>query len=276
MRIIDFRMRPNTTEYMGFYTGPANALLWRRFGFPEPAAVPLDYFVAEAHKHDIDLGVFTGRNSNWGHLDNQYVKEAAAQTAGLLYTAYGIDPSSAERDVELQAAAGDERNIGIALDPPGNPVARHPIGFDDDELMFPIYEFAAAHKLVTVLTMGPFVGQFYGDPLPIERIARTFPDLRLVLSHGCWPRSEELAATAYRNEHVYLEASIYAFNPGAHVFREATSSLIADKVVYASAFPFQPLDAWKQYVRLGWSEDTLHKVLYDNARRLIKFAGGPE
>ena len=274
MKVIDFRIRPNTAEYMKLYTGPGYALLWRRFGLPEPAAVALDYFSAEAHEQSVELGVFTGRNSNWARLSNDYVRATAAETGGLLLTAFGIDPYSAQREAELGAAAEDERNIGIALDPPGDPIAAEPTGWDDEAVMFPIYEFAAANKLVAILTVGPFVGQFYGDPGPIERIARTFPDLRLVIAHGCWPRSEELVATAYRNDNVYLEASIYAFHPGAHVFREGAATLIADKVVYASAFPFQPLDAWKRYVGLGWPEDALQKILYANARRLIEYAGG--
>lgn len=275
MKVIDFRVRPNTTEYMNLYTGPGYALLWRRFGIPEPAPVPLEYFSNEARRQSIEMGVFTGRRSAWARLSNDYVRETAAGTGGLLFTAYGIDPHSTEREAELAAAAADSRNIGIALDPPGDPLAAQPLGWDDDTVMFPIFEFAAANKLVAILTVGPFVGQFYGNPGPFERIARTFPDLRLVIAHGCWPRSEELVATAYRNDNIYLEASIYAFHPGAHVFRDAAGTLISDKVIYASAFPFQPLDAWKKYVSLGWPEDSLRKILSGNARRLIEYAGGP-
>lgn len=274
MKVIDFRIRPNTTTYMSRYSGPGFASLWRRFGIPEPAPVPLDYFSNEARQQNVEIGVFTGRNNSRTRLSNAYVRETAARTGGLLLTAYGIDPQSEDRETDLAAATEDKRNIGIALDAPGDPIAAKPIGWDDDVLMFPIYEFAAASKLVTILTVGPLVGQFYGDPRPFERIARTFPDLRLVIAHGCWPRSEELVATAYRNDNIYLETSIYAFHPGAHVFRDAAGSLISDKVIYASAFPFQPLDAWKKYVSLGWPEDSLRKVLSGNARRLIEYAGG--
>ena len=73
---------------------------------------------------------------------------------------------------------------------------------------------------------------------------------------------------------MYLEASIYEFLPGAEPFLDAANTIIQDRVVYASAFPFNPLETLSRFTRLPFSAAALDKLVYGNASRVLGLDGG--
>src|SRR5699024_7454746 len=115
----------------------------------------------------------------------------------------------------------------------------------------------------------PLVGRA-SDPRSVDRVAEDFPDLTIVCSHGCWPKTDQFIALAYRHDNVYLESSIYEFLPGAQPFIEAARTILQDRVVYASAFPFNPLDTHKRFVEtFDFPPDVLEKIMSGNAARVL-------
>jgi predicted TIM-barrel fold metal-dependent hydrolase len=265
---IDFRARPNTPEYISLYSGPAFALLWERFGYPEPPAVTLAQFLDVLKANGIDMGVFTGRQAlKDGKLargvTNDYVADCAKQSDGRLIGIAGIDPLAGEAAVaELERAVGQLGLRGVSLDPHNAKLMPH------DKRMYPIYEKAAALGVPVVFTMGPLVGR-WGDPYSVDVVAEDFPKLTIVCSHGCWPQVLDFVALGYRRPNVVLEASIYEFLPGAKPFLEAANSFLQDRVVYASAFPFNPIEIVHEFRKLGWSSAALEKITHKNAARIL-------
>ena len=66
------------------------------------------------------------------------------------------------------------------------------------------------------------------------------------------------------------EASIYQFLPGAEPIFEAANTILQDKIIYASAFPFRPLEDIKRFLEYKFNENVVDKLVYKNAARLLK------
>lgn len=268
MAVIDFRARPNTAEYMQNYAGPAHARLWERFGHAEPPAVELEEFLVTLDDCGVDIGVFTGRQLIEGGevvkgVTNDYVADVVAASNGKLIGFAGVDQATAgSGTVEAERAIRELGLSGLSLDPQNRRVS------PSDRSLYPLYAKAVELDVPVVFTMGPLVGR-YGDPWAVDVVAEDFPGLTIVCSHGCWPQVTDFISLAYRRDNVYLEASIYEFLPGAEPFLDAARTILQDRVVYASAFPFNPLDTITRFRALGFEPDIYEKLVYGNAARLL-------
>ena len=98
----------------------------------------------------------------------------------------------------------------------------------------------------------------------------SFPDLKIVCSHGVWPQVTEFLALVYRHENVYLEASIYEFLPGGDLFVQFANDVMPDKFVYASAFPFRPLGDLQRFRQLPFKPNVLEQILWHTPAKLLK------
>jgi uncharacterized protein len=269
--VIDFRARPNTPEFMKLHSGPQHAATWRKFGYPEVPAVSLEEFGAALTHNGIVKAVFLGRQQVTGGvitrgITNDYVADCCSRLSSLVGMA-GVDPTTGPAAVvELERAARDLGLRGVSLDLDAKD------GFyPDDPMLVPLLEKALELKLIVVFTMGPLVGRF-SDPLAVDRVAERYPELTIVCSHGCYPQVTEFIALAYRRDNVYLEASIYEFLPGAEPFIAAADGLLRERVIYASAFPFNPLETIERFRQLPLSEESLRAVTYGNAARILGLA----
>ena len=119
------------------------------------------------------------------------------------------------------------------------------------------------------------VVEMMGDASParVDEVARDFPDLTIVMSHGGYPYVQEACMVCHRNANVYMEWSEYETWPFADGYVKAGNELIPDKLIFASAHPFY--DSWeraKLYETLGFRPDVLENVLYNNAARILGIA----
>ena len=129
-----------------------------------------------------------------------------------------------------------------------------------------------------VISTGPGTrvpGAIMGDASParVDEVARDFPDLTIVMSHGGYPYVQEACMVCHRNANVYMEWSEYETWPFADGYVKAGNELIPDKLIFASAHPFY--DSWeraKLYETLGFRPDVLENVLYNTAARILGIA----
>ena len=113
----------------------------------------------------------------------------------------------------------------------------------------------------------------YADPRDVDKVARDFPELTLIMSHGGYPFVNEAIYTCLRNANVYMDISEYERAPMVDVYVRAMNDLISDKVLFASAHPFVELaDALDAYADFELSADVRNKVMYENARRVLRLA----
>lgn len=270
--VIDFRARPNTEPFMGIYNSPDRDP-WRKFRTARPPTESLPAYVSHLKAAGIAVGVFTGRQgvlAGSHPISNDYIASCIDSNRDAIRGFGGIDPrNTASAIAEIDRCVKVLGLSGIALDPPSALIGNGPT-WDDEQLMFPIYERASDLGVPVVLTMGPIVGR-HGSPIAVDRVAVAFPSLQIVCSHGVWPQTTELIALAFRRTNVVLETSIYIAYPGAaSLIAEAANSIIPEQIVYASAYPFTPLEGIERFRKIGLTDSALEAVCYGNAARILK------
>ena len=279
MTIIDFRFRPNTPEIID---GIKNSAMFRAackaIGFEARKAQPLPEIVRGLDELGVALGVITGRDAETTYgtpANNRSVLEFCRAYPERFVGFWGIDPHKKMAAVHEVVTAIEEYGMkGIAIDPY---LAHIPAC---EARFYPIYAKCAELGVPVFITMAP-PPQVSGalmehcDPRHIDRVARDFPELPLVMSHGGYPFVNEAIYACLRNENVYMDFSEYERAPMRDVFVDAMSGIIQDKVVFASAHPFIELkDALDAYAAFPLSDEVRAKVMYRNACRLLKLDAG--
>lgn len=275
MKIFDFRFRPNTKEILD---GIANSAMFKASceasGFDKRVAQTLPDIVADLKKRDVCGCVITGRDcrTTYGSpANNNSVLEFCQAYPDFFYGFWGIDPHRGMDSVrEVEKVVKEYGMRGIATDPylahiKPSEARYYPIYAKCCELNVPVFVTTAPPPAV----QGALIE--YTDPRDIDKVARDFPELVIIMSHGGYPFVEEAIFTCQRNPNVYMDLSEYELAPMAgHYLESLTKGILADKIIFASAHPFiEQVDAIKNYMEMGLSEETLAKVLYKNAARIL-------
>ena len=279
MRVIDFRARPNVPEYAAYLRPRLDAIAAETGGFGRYQAPDqsVDEFVMSLDAAGITAAVFVARNRTAGGddwpLTNDLVAEAAAAHPDRLIAFGGLDLSDVPSAADEAHRCIEELGFrGLSIDP-------FQVGLTaDDDAIDPIYETCERAGVALAITLGgmPGIRQSLrtGDPIALDEVAQSYPDLVIVGSHAGWPFTMVMAAVAWRRPNVYFENSFYHFAPGAKVLVDAANTMIGHKMLYASAFPFAPLPETLEGFRgLDFAPDVLEDVLYGNARRLLERVG---
>jgi predicted TIM-barrel fold metal-dependent hydrolase len=274
MKIIDFRFRPNTPEIIN---GIKNSAMFKAaceaIGFDKRKPQPLPEIMAAMEKRGVELAVITGRDCEvtYGFPANnnsvlEFVKAYPKQFVGF----WGIDPHKGMKAVhEIVHAVNELGMRGIATDPylahiPPHEARYYPLYSKCCELNIPVFITTAPPPQVPRAVMD------YIDPRHVDIVARDFPELTIIMSHGGYPFVNEAIFACMRNANVYMDLSEYELAPMADVYVQALNTVIGDKVVFASAHPFvEQEEAIRIYKSLPLKDDVRRKVMYDNARRIL-------
>lgn len=274
MGIIDFRFRPNTPEIIN---GIAESNMFRAacavIGFDKRKPQSLPDIIAGLDARGVSRCVITGRDSEttYGSPSNNgevlaFVRAYPERFIGF----WGLDPHKGMGAVrELRRAVSEQGFRGASIDP----YLAHLR--PNEARYYPIYAACCDLGIPVVVTTAPppqVQGALidYADPRHVDVVARDFPDLTIVMSHGGYPFVTEAVYTCLRNANVYMDCSEYERAPMAEVYIQAIQNLIPDKVVFASAHPFiEQADALAAYAAMPLSDDVRRKVLYENALRVL-------
>ncbi len=276
MRIIDFRSRPNTPEYLVALKHPLTKSVMRKLGTTAPAETTLDGWVADFTAKGVERVVFTGRQTEGtgGHdVGNEYVADTVRRFPDKVIGFAGINPLGGMKSVQaVEHAVGSLGLKGVSIDPFGGLVAAN------DRRLYPVYAKCAELAVPVVITCGPlpFAGPrlAHGDVRAIDDVAADFPELIIVIDHSGWPWVGETIAIAFRHENVYIDTSLYSHLPGAALFAEAANTIIPDRILFASCFPVVPVETALARIRtLPFKEEALEGVLYRNADQLLRRLG---
>ena len=275
MKIFDFRFRPNTKAILD---GIANSTMFKASceasGFDKRVAQTLPEIVDELKGRGVVGNVITGRDcrTTYGFPDNNgSVLEFCQAYPDFFYGFWGIDPHrgmDAVRDVEKVVKEYGMRGIAT------HPYLAH---ISPSEARFyPIYTKCCELNVPVFITMAPppmVQGALieYTDPRDVDKVARDFPELTIIMSHGGYPFVQEAIFVCQRNRNVYMDCSEYERAPMAtHYIESLTTGVLADKIIFASAHPFiEQKDAIETYMNMGLDEETLAKVMYKNAYRVL-------
>jgi len=280
MNVIDFRFRPNTQQTIsGIQNSKMFKGLCEAIDFSKMKAQTVPEVVADLDAHHVVRAVITGRDceTTYGAKSNndsviEFVKAFPQKFFGFV----GLDPHKGMKAVyELRAAITDLGLHGAAVDPYLAQI------YANDAKYYPIYAKCCELDVPLVFTTGPATlvpGAIIDHVAPryIDFVARDFPELKIVISHGGYPWVNEAIIVAQRNRNVYIELSEYEFSPMSEAYVQAANTMIEDKILYASAHPFVDFrQALKTYAELNFRPEVRRKIMYDNAAKLLGIAQQP-
>lgn len=286
MMTIDFRIRPPFKSFtqLNIFQGPFPCMDPRFDGYPAahgrdytPSYINTDMgkFMDEMDRAGIRLAVVMGRrtgNPKYGDVDNADIEELCNLYPTRFVGFGGIDPHDpgAVEEVKKSAARGFK---GIAVDAGWC----DPELMVDDDLLMPIYEEATKQGLIASITMSAFLGSTinFSHPAALQRVANAFPELPIVVPHGCWPHVSEAFGVALMCPNVHLMPDTYFYVPNfpqVHDWIDACNSgFLKYKMLFASSYPIRGLEETvRNWKALPFETDPLYHTLYYNAARLLK------
>ena len=277
MKIIDFRFRPNTPEIIN---GIKNSSMFKAtceaIGFDKRVPQSLPEIVADLDRRGVELCVVSGRDceTTYGFpANNNSILEFCRAYPNKFLGFWGIDPHKGMDAVrEVEHVIKDLGMRGIATDPylahcPPSDARYYPIYAKCVELGVPVFVTTAPPAQVPRAIMD------YIDPRQIDVVARDFPELILIMSHGGYPFVDAAIYTCQRNANVYMDISEYERSPQVETYVKAMCTTISDKVLFASAHPFIELrDALDAYAAFPFTDEVRGKIMYENARKVLKLA----
>ena len=277
MKIIDFRFRPNTREILeGFaqvFKANIEADGYSTEAYVNDLSEPIETIVANLKKNNFLKAVIVGRDieTTFGVApNNDEVKEFCNAYPEMFAGFVGIDPHKGEMALaELTHRVKNEGFVGAATDPIQALIAA------DDKLYYPFYAACCELSIPIIITGGPgrFVERAVAEtaaPRYIDNVARDFPNLKIVVSHGAWPYVNEMINVAFRNRNVYFDMSEYELFPMSNYYMDAINTIIKDKVVFASAHPaVNYLKSVELYKGLPLTDEAKEAVMWRNAEQIL-------
>lgn len=274
MSIIDFRFRPNTKETLdGIGSSPMFSGLCDLINFPTMAPQTVRECVADLRAHNVVKAVITGRDCETTYgakSNNQSVLDFVAEFPDMFIGFAGVDPHKGMNGLRQLCDAVDNKGMrGAAIDPYLAKI------YVNDAKYYPFYAKCCEYDIPLIITTGPatLVPEAIIDhvaPRYIDIVARDFPELKIVASHGGYPWISEMVNVAQRNANVYVDLSEYERSPLSEAYIEAANTMITDKVLYASAHPFVDFKtALKTYSDLPFTPEAREKIMYGNAAKLL-------
>ncbi len=273
MKFIDFRFRPCVKAVVdSIVNNPAFSGFVAATGFGSGPAPTLEEEIALFKSLGGEKFVMNGR-------DCETVSRAASSNPGVLETKraypdevvafYGFDPYKGMKAVRaFTKAVTDDGFVGASIDAD---ICRLPIS---DARFYPLYTKCCELDVPVIMTTGPApmpnVPMENTSPVHIDRVASDFPELKIVMSHAAWNFPQEALSCVFRNDNVYMDISDMTMNMWMDFYVPVINKHLADKVFFGSAHPFTNVaEAVDVTMKLGFDEDVLQKVMYDNAKKFL-------
>ena len=278
-KIIDFRNRPASLDpFYGSTPGTAEyeTAKWlnRRTGSKVDNHFESSYsteaYLQEIRDSGITHAVVVGRDTPSLTVSNDQIFSLTQGHSELI----GLGSVDPQRHGIQNTLAEIERSIKVLGQKAINiePGFVSPALHADNPVYEPIYDLCQSLRIPVCIMSGPTTPDFeYNDPAAIGRIAKAFPNLSIVCYHGFWPRAHEIVGVAFRYSNVYLCPDMYIFAPGSGVYIEAANGVLQDQFLFGTSYPFRAMkQSVDDFIALGWSDSVLEKVLYKNAKELLK------
>lgn len=195
------------------------------------------------------------------------IRELSRRHPGRIHGLADYDPRQIRRSlekVERDVAEGGFKGVYV-----------HIYGFDvplDHRSMYPLYALCEGLGVPVSMQVGHVLEAMpseHGRPIQLDRIACDFPELTLVGTHTGWPWVQEALAVIGKWPNVYLSTSAWLpkyFDPALERFLH--SRVGSEKILFGS----NGLN-WERYLEqfhaLGLRDDTVHRILVENPRRVF-------
>ena len=277
--IIDMRSRP--TFLHAFFGGAPktpqhDVVRWlnKRVGTKEidhfERGTTVEGFVHEMDDAGITSAIMVARNVPGVRVENDDLAAVAKHDPKRLIGVCSIDPIEYGREAALAEALRAVTTLGMkGINLDAGFYAHGMVA--DDERLLPFYALAQELGVALFIMSGPTTPDLrLNDPFAVDRVAKMFPTLPIVCSHGFYPHVREMVTVAFRNENVFVSPDMYTFAPGGRLYVEAANGFMKEQFLFGSSFPFRPMKQGVDDFRaLGLSDDALEHAFWRNADRAM-------
>jgi predicted TIM-barrel fold metal-dependent hydrolase len=212
-----------------------------------------------------------------GAVTNRAIVDAVEQYADRFLGFLGVDLNAIDESLaEIRDHAGPPNIKGISIEPGSGTVPR----FADDPVLDPLYAAAIELDLPVSISLSGLLSPLAGhditwaSPIPVQRLARRFPELKIIVSHGAWPYAQEMIVVGLACPNVYVSPDLYAVTPGmigADIYVKGANMFLGERTLFGSAYPTRDLEECaRDFMQMGWREDIVPNVLWNNAAKLLK------
>jgi uncharacterized protein len=280
-KIIDMRNRPAFLhDFFGATpdTPAYDTAKWlnQRVGSHEPEhfkrSCTVDGYLQEIDAAGIDLAVVVGRETPDLTIDDAQIAKLVSQSPKLVglgsvdIESRGIESALAAIDHAIHTLKFKAINIEPGFGRPARQV--------DDPIFDPVYQTCQQYNVPVCVMSGPTTPDLdYAHPNAVARLARKYPDLKIICFHGYYPYVNEIVGAAFRYPNLYLVPDMYIFQPGAELYVQAANQFLADQLLFGTSYPFRAMkQTVDDFIQLGFKDQVLEKVLYQNAAKLLNLA----
>ena len=279
-QFIDMRLRPPIPAFADcmIYRGSPSPTGYypTRLGFPRPPsaeAASLEMLFDEMDRATIRYGVIMGRaGTTMGTVSNDALCEFVRAHGDRFVWYAGLDLADIPRALsEMSRWSADKSVRGFAIEPAISLTPK----MVDDPAFLPLYEAAQATGKPLSISLSALMGPdlSYSDPEPLQRVARNFPRLTIVVSHGAWPWVHQVLGVAFVCDNVYVSPDLYmngADFPAALEYARAARTYLRERLLFGTAYPSRPLvESVAAFRELELPEPVMRDVAYNNAARLL-------
>ncbi len=176
------------------------------------------------------------------HVPNEFVADYVRDDPRLVGIA-SVDPNRSDAPAELTHAVKELGLRGVKLSPPYQ--AFHP----HSDAAFAVYEVADKLGVVVYFHQGSVSIREgvldYAQPVLLDRVAREFPALRIVIAHAGQPWFTECIALMRKHPLVFADISGRCSRPWQlkAILSAALDYGVEDKILFGSDFPtFRPAE----------------------------------
>lgn len=276
MKIIDFRVRPPYGEFKKacYFSNDTLRSFRAQTGIPSSTSaltMDMDLLLHEMDDCDIELGVVGARTClGLGYEINDTLTDLHNNYPNRFIGAAAIDYHNMQHTNEIiQKYCIDGPCRGVAMEPGFD---KNPMRFDDPRL-YPVFDKCQEEGLFISYTTGMgFDRLSRSTPEAVDNVTRDFPNLKIIVSHACFPWVTEMAWICLTTENVYMMPDMYIFNhPGSDDYIQCIKNdLINKKCIFGTAYPLTDMkEALHQTLSWGIPKENLENYLYNNAAKIL-------
>jgi predicted TIM-barrel fold metal-dependent hydrolase len=246
---------------------------------------PLEIFIRELDEAGVDKAVLLALDCSSAHgcqiPGNEAVADLVSRNDRFIGFA-SVDPNRKDAEASLQRAIRQLGLKGLKLDP-----ALQRFDPRDREKAFPLYGLCGELGIPVLMHMGmswaPRGRADMAQPLFMEEVLQSFPNVNFVIPHFGWPWVDETLMLALKYANAFLDTSLVV----ARTPREALQKVIGERigiavlegslpgqVLFGSNYPRQDIRRAVRGVQaLGFSPVFMDALCSGNAARLLKLEG---
>lgn len=281
-RFIDMRLRPPIPAWIAgptFKTAmyyPRNVPNFR--GARSAWMESMDMLLGEMDATGVRYGVVMGRAAagQLGGVGNEAIIGVLDDHPDRFIGFLGVDLESIPESLaNIRDLAGHPGVKGISIEPGS---ARTPRLSDDPALM-PVYEACLELGLPVSISLSGLLSALAGhdlnwcSPIPVQRVAFAYPDLKIIVSHAAWPWAEQMVSIALTCPNIYVSPDLYvakANMPCAQTYVDGANCFLGERTLFGTAYPTLNLEEGvADFLNMGWDPKIVDAVAYDNAARLF-------